>query len=238
MKYFAVIGCQRCGTTLMGLILSTHPSVEFFEEGDATNHYKGRYATGKKKHIGYKIPNLTQNLVHKSMKYIFMERNIYQTVASMCKLNGWLSPHLAGNEIIRVIERLPDGEYKTFVNDLYQNLDYQQDHITATLVAQIKFNLYYTIKREFNILKVDYEQLVTNPFSEIKRVCAFLELFFDHRMLHHPNFTKKFVLWGTDSKRNIDDKSLNKYQDVFDGQQLKEINDLSIKLKTLHDNIL
>jgi hypothetical protein len=71
------------------------------------------------------------------------------------------------------------------------------------------------------VLGIAYENLVTTPESELKRVVQFLGIQWESELLAHPRFSHLEVFTDgrtvgeTDPQRNIDTKSVGQWQRVF-----------------------
>lgn len=216
-----IIGCQRCGTTLMGLILSAHPQIEYFSE-------PGQYAywnrESRNDFNAFALVTQTQHpsKIRTSTKLIFMQRNITDVVASMLRLN-WIVEGKAGHEIKRAIDENV-GEYRNYLITMFHKFKGRYDHRMGALVAQMKFNYYDEYKNQIRpIHLVRYENLVTNPKDEIESICKFLNIYVCDSMLSHERLNKGFEMHGTRGERKIDTASINKAKDTLTADQIQEV---------------
>lgn len=105
MSEFLIAGCQRSGTTLMGLVLDSHPDIYCW--GESSTFHKDSYAALRDRlpppvpvaQVGYQIPIWTEVLVEydciralaRERRIVFLLRDVRATVASMATLANWLA---------------------------------------------------------------------------------------------------------------------------------------------------
>lgn len=217
-----VLGVQRSGTTLMGLILRGNSGCGYYEEPKGPKAFMEQ--DGVDPYMGYKITQYTQwaqRLSSMEMtgdapkaKYLFCKREVLPTVASMTKLK-WIQPGACGEEIESCIENTFDGEYKDYLIKA-SKLDYKVPEDILRLGVTCVMGKHY-FEREFNLLHdsftVQYEELTSNPEPKIREICEFIGIPYQDTMF---NFQSKFgyyKLYGTEGSRKIDTKSHEKYKE-------------------------
>jgi sulfotransferase family protein len=94
-----ITGCQRSGTTLMGLILDSHPAICHVDESDFDRNEPGRFLRAARPEpvLSFKLPQESANLelVQKKLgatDIVWMVRDPRDVVASMCRLKMRLTP--------------------------------------------------------------------------------------------------------------------------------------------------
>lgn len=248
---FFIAGCQRSGTTLLRLVLESHPELECFDEVDgyrilATGVNQVRSA---KPLVGFKIPRWTEQLLapllwdyglperpsrfYSGQKIIFMVRNVKDTIASMLKLRTGTATWLEtwGEPIIeQKIQKDPAFAHR------YSRELHLRAESTNRQVASGAFYWKYKNDAFFDlvhsgcpVLPVVYESLVCNPRSELERICSFLGIRWHAAMLEHPRLAHREVfetgltLGNTDPKRPIDAASVDQWESFIPREALPDI---------------
>lgn len=239
-KLVAVVGCQRCGTTLTGMIIGSHPDLTYYDENGPypVAVYKRRTYTRDTSHVGVKLTTLSPETKkfkqdNPTMKFLFLTRGILSACASMLKLK-WVRPELLGEELQHSINYLYPSDYRDWVVQCFLEFDYHQNaHRLAALFAQVRFNLLYEYDYyDLDCMEVKYERLVANPEKMTHRVADFLDLKASGRMLEHHRFFNEVNIHGTQGNRTIDTRSIDKYKAHLDKARQFEI--LETALET-HD---
>ncbi|MGA3202069.1 MAG: sulfotransferase [Bryobacteraceae bacterium] len=110
---FFIVGCQRSGTTLLRLVLDSHPEIRCFDELQSYRLLasKSSEQTIRESWVGLKIPRWTEQLdspvqldfgliekadhIYEGQKILFLVRDYRDTIASMLKLKdgseSWLA---------------------------------------------------------------------------------------------------------------------------------------------------
>jgi hypothetical protein len=239
-RRFFVAGCQRSGTTLLRLVLECHPRVYCFDEATGYRVLAGAPfgVPPGRTHIGFKVPRWTEclgddlawdeglaeqvtDLYHRE-PIVFLTRDVRDTVASMRKLRmtdtqSWLE-FCAVPILEAKFARTPLG------------LRYAQEWNAAVAAGKPAVQmgaLYWKYKtgmlfdfqaRGWPVLHVSYERLVADPAPELRRVCRFLGVSWDARMLVHDRlphtevFADGTVMGNTDPRRPIDATSVQQWR--------------------------
>jgi len=127
---FIITGCQRSGTTLLGIILDAHQDIDIIEEDNGAFQERiGEtlllkfqncidYAASQAQHIGFKAPRDSHRMLslktkHPELKTLWLARPAVQVVASMIALEikgvtwamGW-----APREIRKYLAQFKDDD--------------------------------------------------------------------------------------------------------------------------------
>jgi len=218
---FFILGCQRSGTTLLRLVLDSHPQVLCFDELESYAVLKsysqlGRSALpGVPQRVGFKIPRWTEQFMdpefrdegqpetcrnfYRREKILFLVRDVRDVVVSMKKLKvgsagTWLEfwpPRILLCKLVR----------NPYFQQRYRRelaiLSETEDSMTAIAA------LYWTYKTRaifdyletgFPVLPLFYDDLVREPRRTLGAVCAHLEIDWDERMLAHHELEHRELL--------------------------------------------
>lgn len=242
---FFIAGCQRSGTTMLRLALSSHSHVICFDEPLAYKVLSGMPTTIPKRCscVGFKVPRWTEQFIstrwsdiglkeetnnnYRKEPIIFIVRNILDTITSMYSLkssqSNWLN--VWGKRII--LGKRSENEFVLKYNEdleLIDSLNDNDEKLMAIAALYWKYkndSLKTYINHGLPILPVSYEKLVRQPENELKRIVTFLKLKWSGKVLHHNRNNHQeldntgMAIGNTDPKRSIDCKSLNKWQAVL-----------------------
>jgi hypothetical protein len=250
-EHFYILGCQRTGTTLMRLILETHPDVFCYDE------LKG-YAVLQKsipedltpaRLIGFKIPRWTEQLSYQILlddgpegpcdnfyrgeKILFLLRDVRDTIASMLKLKGgesnwceeWapriIDAKFAQDETFRARYSVECNVIENCSNRLIG---------LAALYWKYKTESFFLYRSEgLPVLPVSYERLVTEPRALLPLVCAHLGIRFHENLMHHNEFRHAelfengMTLGNTDPTRPIQFDSVEQWVRYLSNDDLELI---------------
>lgn len=226
-KPFCLVGSQRSGTTMLCLILNSHPNLRVYDEDVAYDIIRSdKYRSEGL--VGFKIPIWTQR--YKFMKkkypyakYIFLQRDTKSVVASMLAL-GWIKNYGKG-EYWTSYGAISDTITKRVFSDAYKEFEKNKDEIIlATLVALIKsYMIIEYRKNDLNVLEVWYESLVSKPELEINKVLDFLGVDWNREVLRHHEAHSGIWAGRTDASRPIDIESVNKWEKRLTEEQVKTV---------------
>lgn len=213
MDRFFIAGCQRSGTTMLRLILESHPSIQCFDEAVGyellVRESKGESCEFPVKNgaalLGFKIPRFTEQLTwpefsdpdygafpsfYKDQKVIHVYRDALDVIASMMRLKtldgaSWIDRY--GRSILRTLIQHPT------ISALYKKkyLALERHGLPVHLVGA----LYWEIKNQgfFDLLDhnkpayvIRYESLVGSPKSELLKLIQFLGVSWSYSLLSHP----------------------------------------------------
>lgn len=216
IRRFFISGCQRSGTTLMRLVLESHPMVHCFDEelgyrflideacGSKTYHYTKSGISL----VGFKIPRFAEQLLRKefddvdygqcpsfyhSQPIVHLVRNPLDTVASMMTLKvpgGKTWVDLYGRAILS--HMFKDSSTLDRFGDQYQIV------VDTGLSGHKVGALYWCIKNQglLDLLEADcpvqavpYETFVSHPESVLRKICEFLSIPWRKELLFHSRYT-------------------------------------------------
>lgn len=243
---FVITGCQRSGTTLLGMVLEAHPNVDLIDEQHPDFHPFGEitreldvgtaaaHQSGVDRLVGFKAPrdshrlhDIVQAIPH--VRFLWLERDVLQVVSSMLSLriqNSVWALEFAPREIKKHIAATADQ----IAEHLFASAgELPEESDRAVLLAA----LCWVVKREqrragqgahaSRMHHINYEDLVTDPEGSTRRLLAFLDLeWHDAVLTHHtaiddaPEFTRP---GGAVSTRPVDTGSLKKWRSLS-GRQL------------------
>jgi len=212
-----IFGCQRSGTTLLYMLLSSHPSVFGYNEDELSMDFprleiilhsaiQGRYSC-------YKLPTKTPELKiiqdeYKHSKILWIIRHPYSVVSSMRSLiiprtgENWLKTN-GKAELTRHSKMFPE------INDMdVENLD------EITLGAYIyKFKILAFQKYEekgLNIFLVKFEDLVSDVYKTLRPIMMGIGLGWDDAILsHHKTHQEKHYVGKNIGSRPVDKSRVN-----------------------------
>ena len=239
-KQFFIVGSQRSGSTLLKLILDSHPDIIVYEESESYKKLENNdYPQDRV--VGFKIPIWTSRISwlkkeYPNAKYIFLKRDLRAIACSMLTLKKEGQIWIQRNGLFDLecsIKDLDNPKDKTFFSKKLENLKSLNDWISiSVLCAFVKCYYFLEEYRRFslNVLELEYETLVTNPDEEIKNILAFLCIRWNDNVLKHHKLNKG--IWGgTNFQRKIDINSINKWKSFFDDKNLEKIEKLIKELK-------
>lgn len=213
MERFFISGCQRSGTTMLRLVLESHPHIHCFDEAvgyklliaEAMNEFVDfKYKNGAKI-IGYKIPRFSEQLTrqrfddpdygdfpsfYKGNKVIFVFRDVLDVLGSMMKLrvdesNSWLEKYGLG--ILQAMLSSPNTDSYYIKKYEYVERAGFPAHLVGALYWAVKNQGFFDLcGSNAPVYPVEYENLVASPKDELIPICRFLGLDWDEALLNHP----------------------------------------------------
>jgi hypothetical protein len=246
-KKIFIIGCQRSGTTLLGMMLGAHPAISTYDEPESyamhpcvcsslcdtckwVSRVDATQIDHKTPYSLHKVPMWTHNPTeictnHPESKLIFLSRDPKEVVSSMFCLKmasgNWIQEQ-APREIANMLTKLHqiDPECAEKYTNVYQKLD--QEILIGAFCWLLKenFTKYCT---DLPIIRVNYTDLVTDPTKTMHTVTDFLEIDWDESVLQHHMTNFGLKIGHTQGDRSIDTASLQKYQKVLTKSQQKQI---------------
>lgn len=246
---FLILGCQRSGTTLLRLVLDSHPEINCLDEQKSyTQLEKESFEEITASNIGFKVPIYTELMVEynfikrfKDYKIIFMDREIHEVCASMLCMSNFLY-----YEYETIGKWLDDSNRKLAKNYFFK--DYLKSINREKMTRMQKIDLacrYWSYKTDsyakmlklgFNVKRVKYSDLVSEPEPTIMEILNFLgipwhDACMKHHKCEHGELDNGIAIGNTNAKRAIDSLSLEKYKYVL---TVAEIESIKIYMKEKH----
>lgn len=245
-----ITGCQRSGTTLLCLILDSHPEIRSIDEDKFECWYMSTYiyAPWFPTYVAFKLPRYAANISFikslKGSRTVWCIRDPFDVVWSMVKLQSALEsginvdwpahPFGAQIEIVNSYWALDDKARNEFAQDMNQfELIYgkppqersRQDNIfTGALCWKIKNTLPNKYETEgISHHAVLYESLVTMPKETIGQVLDFFSIDWNDNVLRHHELHEGQSIGNTSNKRPIDSNSVGQGIENFSQEDIDTI---------------
>ncbi len=253
-RAIVITGCQRSGTTLLNLILDSHPEVIGVDEDEFDQRLLPTYlngaATGQA--VSFKLPDQAGNLPFlKSlphMKAIWCLRDPRAVVASMVRLHlpirdgtrklPWAAhPRGARHAIWQTLFLVADrvqADLKPFTQSYFDMAAKPPEHRSRTenvlagaLCWRLKNELpavYSAHGIPYQVLR--YETLIGNPRAELERVMRFVGVEWHGDLLRHDELHSGVRMGDTRADRPIDADSVERWREELDADDLALIADI------------
>lgn len=247
---FFIAGSQRSGTTLVRLVLGSHPDVLCLDEHEGYAALATGSYDSERRLAGFKVPKWTEMLgeeapadpeaagVYQGEPIVFLLRDVRDTVASMCRLRSsatasWLEAW--GRPILEeAIARRP-GFADRFAREIARLRDRNSPEVAVgALYWKFKTISYFDhVERGRPVCPIPYERLTINPEPVLRRVLKFLGLRWDPAVLDHSHrehrgvFESGLTVGNTDPKRAIDSRSVGLWRETFSEDQERIILDVA-----------
>lgn len=232
-RKFFIIGCQRTGTTMMRLILDSHPDIHCFDEWKGYSALlDGKYPNAKNaKLLGFKCPGWTKlfltsekhQKIIDSSPIIFMLRDVRGCIASMLNLKTGEGTFFNGvQRTVREWENEPHRPVKEILS--IKNQTYPKLRAAALYWREQTLQYIELIKLNFSVLPIHYEQFVQFPESHLRIICNFLQVPWDDALLRHHEFSHDETPNGkavgdTALDRPVDLSSTMLWMNIFTSQE-------------------
>lgn len=245
---FFIAGSQRTGTTLLRLVLESHPAVHCLDESTGYRALAERATVAPPgvRRVGFKVPMWTEWLgesspaepeaagVYDGEPIVFLLRDVRDTVSSMLRLKStasqsWLESW--GRPILEAAIRDRPGFRDRFAweIDLLRRLGDPAAGVGA-LYWKFKTLAYFDhLDRGRPVCPVPYERLVADPEPHLRRVLESLDLPWDPAVLDHPRrahaevFADGLTVGHTDPNRAIDGRSVGRWREDISAVDMRVI---------------
>ncbi|MEE9304151.1 MAG: sulfotransferase [Thiotrichaceae bacterium] len=261
-----ITGCQRSGTTLLNLILDSHPEVTGIDEAIFDSTKTDEYLNSSKygKHVVWKlpqaVPHIRQLYNNIKPKIIWCLRDPRDVVASMIKLKiltqgnervSWsFHPYGGQHELASCVPHLEMeikdslerylGRYEFARNGPQASRTHSDAVIASALCWRAKNEFLKMLEKE-NISHsiVKYEDLITEPRHTIEGVIEHIGIPWSDNLLNHHRLHSGYSVGKTDNTRPIDKNNRNKWKHSLTNDDLEIIQDICGTLAGEYDyNIL
>ena len=241
-----ITGCQRSGTTLLNLIMNSHPDVCGVDE---SQFVPGRIAEflaspGYGPYVCFKLPGQAHSLDWfrklPGVRIIWAARDPRDVVASMIRLRivaGDVKERMAAHPragarvqvpaTLQVLGKLPpdlENDMRAFTGQVQTppaRRTPEQLAVAASLHWRLKqelLRLYEAAGLAYYV--VNYESLVIDPDTEIRRLMQYLGLRWHDDVLRHHQLHSGRSIGDTDNTRAIDQRSMGRWKEALDATQL------------------
>ena len=235
-RKFLILGCHRTGTTMMRLILDSHPDIHCFDEWKGyTALEEGDYTNPKNaKLLGFKCPNWTYWLVEsdehqkicEAMPVIFMLRDVRGCITSMLRLKTGSGSFFKGIQTWPDRTQLKDHHKEELAR--IKTLSCPEYRVAAFYWRYMTEQYIELAKMGWPVLPIHYEQFVQFPESHLRVICNFLQVPWDDALLRHYEFEHDETPGGravgnTALDRPVDALSVMIWKDVLTVEQEEAI---------------
>jgi len=248
-NFFLILGCQRSGTTLLRLILDSHPAVHCFDESLGYEHFQSGWHAERvpagTHYIGHKIPVWTEYIAdprvphplnYRGEPILFLLRDVREVVASMFGMkDDWVAKQIP----IRLEAACKAGipQARVLWQEAQQALGSPWElTVAATVYWKMKTLAYFDLlAANLPVLAVNYRQLVCQPDAMLRRITHFLTIpwhdaLLGHSMHAHDELEGQMAVGDTDSQRPIDRTSLDRWPERLTREQERVILDSAGRL--------
>jgi hypothetical protein len=256
---FLILGCQRSGTTLLGMALQAHPGIDLIEENNPRFH--NQYALTKQLNlhavkeyapegcelVGFKSPrdsHRCEEIIRTipRVRIVWISREIYQVVASMVSLRTgpgsvW-ALDFAPREIIKYLyAEKEDHELAEQYGRARSLGDARQRAIalaTVCWIAKQRSELKAIGRWPERTSRLSYDNLVTKPGDTLSRLLEFLGIHWDPAVLDHAGSLSGTRPGRSNTSRAIDSGSVTKWKKELSGDELQLVDLIAQEIHQIH----
>jgi hypothetical protein len=249
-----ITGCQRSGTTLLNLILDSHPDIAGIDEMEFDPSRFADYLSDSQYHpfVSFKLPTIAHEvqIVRQrapTLKVLWCVRDPRDVVLSMISLKLGLSdtrtvswanhPMGAIREIASCFHALREDVRRELEQGIekYRAFEWmpptargkKEGIIAGALCWDIKNRLPGTFGvdgTDYHVVR--YEDLVMEPQETIRRLLAYIGLGWHDNVLQHHRLHKGMSIGGTDNSAPINNRNTGKWAKRLTAEQLGIIKDI------------
>ena len=247
-----ITGSQRSGTTLLHLILDSHPEIASIDEDKFIETKLTDYLEDNKtpNNVSFKLPDYVHAFDRirswPNLKVLFCIRDPRDVVSSMTTLTlpmgpfeaPWVAHPLGGALQIYYCARLLAQLTKKDISEHLINYPIiavkparersHDDNIYSAALCWRLINQLHPLYRRINtpVGVVPYEKLVESPKQILEEIMQFLGLPFHDDLLRHHELHEGESIGNTDNKRAIDSSSKGKWKDALSDNDLDVVREL------------
>lgn len=198
-----LVGCGRSGTSMVLRGLGKSYKVEIYNESNPVAFTKFRlkdFATIEKLNAsGYALFKLYKPILdtHMSVKYlskfplakiIFVYRHYSDVISSSIRYFGadnWPSrvAHWIQNDFDEFASAPPPADTKAYIRSLWTNKLSAESSIALYWLFYNRLYIDLGLNRNSRVILINYENVVTKPEVEFRRLCKFLNIGYSQKMV-------------------------------------------------------
>jgi len=248
-----VTGCQRSGTTLLSLVLDSHPDITSVDEAVFEPSLLQHYLHDPAFHplVAFKLPTITHNLAFiralPNLRLLWLLRDPRDVVLSMLSLphhrqDGqlvyWVDSELGARREIENCARMLGylrGRYRSANLDIWERITRippgQRTREHQVFAAALCWKLKHEVLARYPTEGIDYhsvryEDLLQDPATASAALVQYLEIPWDERMLRHHELHHGKSIGNTDNTRAIDPRNRDKWREILGERELELIRQL------------
>jgi len=251
-----ITGCQRSGTTLLSLVLDSHPQIQSVDEVDFDRSKAALYLSSPEyhSHVAFKLPSHAHRAESfaalAAARIVWCIRDPRAVIASMMNLNlqaggrvmSWARHPVGAQREIengllvlqhhgRALPAVLLHEYGQ-IRDMPAELRGRGEELfLAALCWRIKEELlevYQALSLPLYVLQ--YEKLAREKETEIRAILDFLDLAWHDDVLQHHRLHQGTSTGLTENSRAIDEKSIAKWRQQLTAVELRRIEEICLDL--------
>jgi len=247
-----ITGCQRSGTTLVHLILDSHPDIRSVDEAEFEDARRDDYLRSPEfgPVVSLKLPRVAWNAEYirsfPDVRTIWCVRDPRDVVSSMLRLQlpmaggeavSWAAhPHGAEYELHFALPRLSSGpslfgdrrqrRFRRLRRTPPAERSREDQVFLAALCWQVKNQLFFRNRESLEMQLLRYERLVREPEAALREVLRAIGVAWDDRVLQHHRLHRGVSIGGTDNTRPIDADNTGKWEGELSVEELKTVESL------------
>lgn len=252
---FLILGCQRSGTTLLRLLLDSHPDIYCWDETYSYNEIELNndeklltLAGNKPKTVGFKVPVFTELMEEYDFasKYnyrvLFMHRSIYQVVASMLELPDFLIHAVSDIKLWLTDSNRKKAKLffsKSMMDEIEKSFNIENRTKLAAHYWAYKNSVIKFLKKKMQVKIIYYDELVTRLYLTLNEGLVFLGLdwhdqCFQHYKLQHRETENNLAIGNTEVDRPVDNISIFKHKKILTPFQIKYLTDFNKDYESIY----
>lgn len=244
-----ITGCQRSGTTLLHLILDSHPQIRSVDEADFVDAKREEYLHAPEYGpvVAFKLPRVAWNVDFirslPGVRTLWCVRDPRDVVSSMIRLRlpledgvrvSWAAhPQGAEYELHFALKSLRSG-IPFLGNSRQRRFDRlrrtppaersRADQLyLAALCWTVKNEIYLRNREVVPMHLVQYERLVREPASVLREVLRRIGVAWSDQVLEHHRLHRGVSIGETDNTRPIDAGNTGKWEGEFSARELERV---------------
>jgi len=240
-KPILITGCQRSGTTLLNLILDSHPTISGIDETyfrdafDTQKMHSALQRTRRYKHTCFKLPMESHNIASlkkefPDLKVIWIVRDPRAVIASMITLHIKINPFVSVSwgtshvhrEILNALRVLPDSTYDQLPEYVHRFMTLENVPSVSRKEEDVVFTCAFcwllkqlTVElHQQNGVPVElihYEDLTTTPAQTLRKLISGLGIEWHEDLLRHHALHEGVSIGGTRNDQPITPGHISKW---------------------------